>query len=188
MHDHADHARARGKNGFTLINLMLTLAIAGIAMTIGVPALNNLAARGQQTAEINSLVRHLHLTRSHAIKTGVNHVLCPSADGLACLGASQWDRGYILFQDKNKDGVRDPGEELLQAYRSTSEISIGMNSTSGRTQVTYRQDGFSVGSNLTLTFCDPERGIPPKAVILSNTGRTRVSKTRWDGSPLTCNP
>jgi type IV fimbrial biogenesis protein FimT len=188
MHDYAYRTRACGIRGFTLINLMLSLAIATIAMTIGVPAFKSLGARGQLTAEINSLVRHLHLTRSYAIKTGINHVLCPSADGVACLGSSQWDQGYILFQDGNRDGVRDPGEELMQTYRSTSGIAIGMQSTRGRIQVTYRQDGFSVGSNLTLTFCDPEKGIPPKAVILSNTGRTRVSTTRWDGSPLSCSP
>lgn len=188
MRQLAYRRRVCGIGGFTLINLMLTLAIASIAMTIGLPAFKSLGARGQQTAEINSLVRHLHLTRSHAIKTGINHVLCPSADGVSCLGTSRWDEGYILFRDHNRDALRDPGETLLQAYRSTSGIAIGMNSTSGRTQVTYRQDGFSVGSNLTLTFCDPENSIPPKAVILSNTGRTRVSTTRWDGSPLICNP
>ena len=188
MHDHAFRPRTCGNRGFTLINLLLSLAIAGIAMAIGVPAFNSLSARAQQTSEINTLVRHLHLTRSFAIKTGVNHVLCPSNNGADCLGSSQWDQGYILFEDLDRDGDRDTEEKLIQTYRSTSGIAIDMQSTSGRTRVTYRQDGFSVGSNLTLTFCDPNLEIPPKAVILSNTGRTRVSMTRWDGSPLSCTP
>ncbi len=188
MHEHAFIRRARGINGFTLINLMLSLAIASIAMTVGVPAFKSLSARGQQTAEINNFVRHLQLTRSHAVKTGINHVLCPSSDSADCLGSSQWNQGYILFEDRDSDGSRGPGEKLLRTYRSTSGIEIAMQSTSGRTQVTYRQDGFSVGSNLTLTFCDPDKGIAPKAVILSNTGRARVSTTRWDGTPLSCSP
>ena len=188
MHDHAMRPRAYGHRGFTLINLMLSLAIASLAMAIGVPAFKSLSARAEQTSEINSLARHLQLTRSYAIKTGTNHVLCPSSNGSDCLGSSQWDQGYILFEDTDRDGARGTGEKLLHAYRSNSGIAIDMRSTSGRTQVTYRQDGFSVGSNLTLTFCDPDQGIPPKAVILSNTGRTRVSTTRWDGTPLNCSP
>jgi type IV fimbrial biogenesis protein FimT len=173
-------------SGFTLLNLLVTLAVAGIILTVGVPALKGLSARTQQTAEINNFVRHLHLTRSYAIKTGLNHVLCPSADGLVCLGSNRWDQGYILFEDLNRDGTRSPDEKLLHAHRSTKRFVIDMQSSSGRTQVTYRQDGFSVGSNLTLTFCDPRQVIAPKAVILSNTGCSRVSTTRWDGSPLNC--
>ena len=188
MHERASRRRIREILGFTLINLMTTLAVAGIALGIGVPALKNLSASAQQTAEINTFVRHLQLTRSYAVKTGQNHVLCPSADGIGCLGSSQWDQGYILFEDLDRDGTRGADEHLLRAYRSTSGIEIAMQSTSGRSQVTYRQDGFSVGSNLTLTFCDPEKGVSPKAVILSNTGRARVSTTRWDGSPLSCSP
>jgi type IV fimbrial biogenesis protein FimT len=61
-----------------------------------------------------------------------------------------------------------------------------MRSTQGRKQIIYRADGRSAGSNLTLTFCDPGDKVPPRAVILSNSGRARISQTRWDGTPLSC--
>lgn len=172
--------------GFTLLELLISVAIATLILAIGIPAFNSLSARSQQTAEINSLVRHLQLARSSAIKTGNHHVLCPSKDMLGCLGDTRWESGYILFEDRNQDAIRDPHETLVRVSRPTGNFDIAMQTTAGRKLVIYRADGRSAGSNLTLTFCDPGKSIQPKAVILSNSGRTRVSTTRWDGTPLTC--
>lgn len=187
MQRNAAYCPASRLYAFTLLELLISLAFVGLILTIGIPALNSLSARSQQTAEINRLVRHLQLARSSAIKTGRDHILCPSKDMLACRGDSRWDGGYILFKDRNKDGIRDPHETLVQVSRPSGKIDIDMQSSAGRKLVIYRADGRSAGSNLTLTFCDPNKSIPPKAVILSNSGRTRVSTTRWDGAPLTCN-
>jgi type IV fimbrial biogenesis protein FimT len=174
--------------GLTLLEVLVTLAIIALVLGIGVPAFHGLSAGSRQTAEINNFVRHLQLARSSAIKTGRDHVLCPSSDMRLCQEGTDWEAGYILFEDSNRDGLRDAREPLVQISRPTSEIGIDMRSTQGRKQVTYRADGRSAGSNLTLTFCDPSKHIPPKAVILSNTGRPRIATTRWDGTPLTCSP
>ncbi|MEJ2466261.1 MAG: GspH/FimT family protein [Candidatus Thiodiazotropha sp.] len=184
----ASYRYAAGERGFTLLELLTTLALAALLLTITVPALNSLSARNQQTAEINRFIRHLQLARSHAVKTGRDHVLCPSSNMTDCRGNAHWEQGYILFQDSDSDGNRSPSESLLQVSKPMGNIGIAMQSTSGRKAVIYRADGHSAGSNLTLTFCDPENDIAPKAVIVSNTGRARVSTTRWDGTPLNCPP
>jgi type IV fimbrial biogenesis protein FimT len=174
--------------GFTLLELLITLAVVTIVLAIGVPAFNRLTTGNQQTAEINRLIRSLQLGRSNAILSGFNHILCPSSNGIDCLAGIDWGQGYILFEDRNENEARDPEEKLLHVSRPSGKIGIDMHSTIGRQWVVYRSDGRSAGSNLTLTFCDPEDRIPPKAVILSNMGRARVSSTRWDGSPLNCDP
>jgi type IV fimbrial biogenesis protein FimT len=174
--------------GLTLLELMISLVVLATILTLGVLAFSSLAARSQQTAEINRFVRSLQLTRSYAIKSGYDHVLCPSNDFINCLEGTTWERGYLLFEDRNADRLRNPGEKLLHVTQPAGKIGIAMHSTSGRQLVIYRPDGRSDGSNLTLTFCDPERQIPPKAVILSNTGHARVSTSHWDGSPLICDP
>jgi type IV fimbrial biogenesis protein FimT len=179
---------AAGKRGFTLLELLISLALAAMLLTIGVPALNTLSARNQQTAEINRFVRHLQLARSHAVNAGRDHILCPSSNMQDCRGDSHWEQGYILFQDRDGDGNRSAGESLLQVSRPMRNIAIDMQSTTGRKAVIYRANGRCAGTNLTLTFCDPEHDIAPKAVIVSNTGRARVSTTRWDGTPLNCPP
>jgi type IV fimbrial biogenesis protein FimT len=178
--------RAVPKNGFSLIELLTTLAAGVIVLGIGIPSLNSLLAGNHQSSEINTFVRNLHLARSYAVKTGENHVLCPSNDSASCLVTTSWDQGFIMFQDDNRNGTRERDETLLQVNDPSGDFAINMSSTQGRKKIIYRSTGRSAGSNLTLTFCDPESGIAPKAVILSNTGRARVSKTRWDGTALTC--
>jgi type IV fimbrial biogenesis protein FimT len=182
----ASVGRAVPKNGFSLIELLTSLAAGTIVLGIGIPALHTLLASNHQSSEINKFVRHLHLARSYAVKTGEDHVLCPSNNSLSCLDVTSWDQGYILFQDDNQNGTREEFEALLRVSDPSGEFDIDMSSTQGRKKIIYRSTGRSAGSNLTLTFCDPEKDVRPKAVILSNTGRARISKTKWDGSPLTC--
>jgi len=174
------------ENGLTLIELLITLALASIILIVGIPSFQRFSAGNIQSAEINNLVRHINLARSEAVKSGHNHVLCPSRDLATCLDDTGWDRGFILFRDRNKNDIREEDEPLLRASRPTTEVDIVMQSTQGRKQIVFRPDGRSAGSNLTLTFCGPKWEIPPKAVILRNSGHARVSKTRWDGSPLDC--
>lgn len=173
-------------NGFTLVELLITLAVGIIVIGIGVPSFLSLAASNHQSSEINTFVRHLALARSYAVKTGRDHVLCPSSDLLSCLDATRWDEGFILFEDTNENGIKESDEALVYTSQPSGKFGIDMQSTKGRKKIIYRADGRSAGSNLTLTFCDPEGDVTPKAVILSNTGRARISKTRWDGSALRC--
>lgn len=186
MQRNALHALFAPENGFTLIELLVTLALTLTLLSIGIPSLQSLAAGSRQTAEINSFVRHLKLARSEAVKSGRDHVLCPSADLSHCRDDTTWQRGFILFEDGNEDGTRDAEEPLDHVNRPTGQIGIDMQSTEGRTYITFRADGRSAGSNLTLTFCDPAGAVPPKAVILSNSGRARISPTDPDGNPLSC--
>ena len=188
MQRNAHYPRESRQHGLTLLEVLATLALTALILGIGVPAFNGLGASSRQTAEINNFVRHLQLARSNAVKTGRDHVLCPSSDMKLCREDTDWEQGYILFEDSNSNGLRDNREPLVQASRPASEIGIDMQSTAGRKHVTYRADGRSAGSNLTLTFCDPSKHIPPKAVILSNTGRPRIATTRWNGAPLACVP
>jgi type IV fimbrial biogenesis protein FimT len=182
----ASAGRAVPKNGFSLIELLTVLAVGIIALGIGIPSLNTLLSGNHQSTEINKFVRHLHLARSYAVNTGEDHVLCPSSDNISCLDATSWDQGFILFQDDNQNGKREQDESLLRVSDPSGKFAIDMSSTQGRKKIIYRSSGRSAGSNLTLTFCDPEKSVNPKAVILSNTGRARISKTKWDGSPLIC--
>jgi type IV fimbrial biogenesis protein FimT len=179
-----DHAVL--ENGFSLLELLITLVIGALLLTIGIPSFQVFAAGNQQTSEINGFVRHLNLARSAAVKTGRDHVLCPSTDLIWCSNDTQWSEGYILFKDDNENRLRDPEEPLLHINRPTGKIGISMQSTSGRKKIIYRADGHSAGTNLTLTFCDPEGKVAPRAVILRNAGWARISETQAEGLPLDC--
>lgn len=67
--------------GFTIVELMLTLAVAAVILSLGVPSFQGLVERNQLTSGINQFVSSLTLTRSEAVKRNQRVSLCSSSDG-----------------------------------------------------------------------------------------------------------
>jgi type IV fimbrial biogenesis protein FimT len=172
-------------SGFSIIEIITTLSIASVLLAIGIPSFQILTQSGRMTTAINTISTHLYLARSEAVKQGFNVVLCPSSDGLNCKDTMIWDEEIIMFADINKNGIKEAEENLLRHINITSK-SIRISTTTGRRKAIYDPKGFSMGKNVTFTFCDTNNKIDPKAVIVSNTGRARLSEHESDGSPLNC--
>lgn len=171
--------------GFTLLELLITLAIAAILLTLVAPAFAQLIASTRITTAINELLTTIHVTRSEAIKRTTRVALCPSADGLTCLDIPAWEQGWVAFVDGNRDRNLDAGELVLRQHPGFgTQLSIRSGT---RTRIVYDADGLAVGGlNGTYTFCDAGDTAPPKALILSNPGRARVSSTKSSGAALDC--
>ena len=105
---------ASHNRGLTLVESLATLTLGSLVLATGIPALSELMASNSIRSEVNSLVAHLQLTRSEAIKTGHRTVLCPSADGAHCLGSSDWGNGYMVFVDEDADRTRDLSERVVR--------------------------------------------------------------------------
>jgi len=174
----------RCQRGFTLLELITGLSITAIVTATGVPAFNELIQKNRLTTEINTFVTHLHYVRSEAIKRGIRGVMCRSNDGNTCSRTQGWEEGWIIFADKNANREYDGDDELLFVQQARKN---GINITSGRRRtIVYQNTGQSPGSNGTYVFCSPAYPEFAKAVIISNTGRPRLSTVRPDGSSLNC--
>lgn len=171
--------------GFTLLELMITLAVAAILVTAVVPAFSQLLASTRITTSINELMTHIHLARSEAIKRGTQVGICPSENGTTCLGSVGWSRGWIVFIDENWDENRNPTERVLGLHGAMPpQITIH---PGRRARIVYEADGTLAGVfNGTFELCDVNNAAEPKAIIISVIGRPRVSLTRSDGNPLRC--
>jgi type IV fimbrial biogenesis protein FimT len=172
-------------SGFTLIELITSLSIASILLAIGIPSFQILTQSNRMTGAINTITSHLNLARSEAVKRGIDVVLCPSDDGLDCKSTMIWDKEIIMFTDINKNRHLDPEEELIRHINLNPE-SIRITTTIGRKKAVYDFRGFSMGYNVSFTFCDTFDKTDPKAVIVSNSGRARISDTKADGTELDC--
>jgi len=101
--------------GFTLLELMVVLAIAGILMAVGIPAMGDFLRNGRITAAASDVMAALHFTRSEAIKRRQPVTLCTSTDTINADGSQNDDptcaasdelTGWFSFVDLNQSGTR----------------------------------------------------------------------------------
>ena len=104
--------------GFTLLELVVVVAVAGILLVTGVPALQDMVRNNRLVTETNDLVAHLNLARSEAIKRRTRVAICSStAAGAAvpaCDGGTDWDTGWVVFVDADSDGVVDSAADVIR--------------------------------------------------------------------------
>ena len=172
------------RSGHTLPEFVFTMAIVVGLLGWGIPSFRDLRHDASRTREVNQLVHAVHLARSEAIKRNGVVSLCPSADGRSCgPGGSPWHGGWIVFVNSDRDSpaVRDAGEELLRAFAPWPDGTVQAN----RPTLSFRPFG-QMGVTATFTFCDGRGPPAARAVIISQTGRPRVSDRSASNGPLTC--
>jgi type IV fimbrial biogenesis protein FimT len=133
---------------------------------------------------VNQFIHAIYLARSEAIKRNGVVSLCPSADGSACGPAgTAWQQGWIVFVNLDRDSParRDANEPLLHAYAPWASGRVNAN----RTTLSFRSFG-QMGVTATFTFCDERGSSAARAVIISQTGRPRVSDRSAAGKALSC--
>ncbi|TVS13247.1 MAG: prepilin-type N-terminal cleavage/methylation domain-containing protein [Wenzhouxiangella sp.] len=161
------HAR-----GLTIVELMITLAVAAILASVGVPAMGGFIAESRITTKSNVLMAHVQFARNAAITMRSNVVACPSADQQGCSGDNRWDQGWIVFIDRENQGAPSSPEDVLRVIAPETRLLLH---SAGRTRVRFQPGGGAFGTNLTIRVCDPTGRASPRAVIVSNPGRARVS-------------
>lgn len=85
--------------GFTLIELMVTLAVAGIVLGIAIPSFNQSMRNNSSSALGTELAGVLNYARAEAIKRAKRVSVCASNDGATCLAADNWKQGWLVFID-----------------------------------------------------------------------------------------
>jgi len=105
-------------HGFTLVELMVTLAIAAIVMALGVPSFQGMMRNNRAATHMNEFTSALNLARSEAVKRGQSASLCPSSDQAACttIDTTNWTVGWIVFVDTNANDTFDGGDTLIRVY------------------------------------------------------------------------
>ncbi len=159
--------------GTTLFELSITLSVAAILLTLGIPSLLDFHARRQLQASRVELMSSLQAARMHAVSYGKHVLLCPSDDGEICANGTDWSGGWIVFIDDDRNRERSAGEALLWRG-SVDDAQQRISTTRGRTRIRYSPLGTAPGTNLSITLC--HRALPQTSskLIVSNAGRARV--------------
>src|SRR3990167_5069797 len=90
--------RLARERGFTLIELMITLAVFAALLAVMVPSYSDMTLGSKLRSQANDLVAGAVLARSEAIKRNAAVRMCVSADGASCI-AGGWEQGWVVFHD-----------------------------------------------------------------------------------------
>lgn len=181
------HNQARG---FTLLELMITIAILAILLAIAVPSFQSLMASNRLTGATNEFIAAINTARAEAIRRGQRVTLCTSSSGTGCT-ATDWHTGWILFNDTDGDAALDAAPEtiLRAGAAAATGITITGNANVNR-YISYTPDSAAklVGGAFqagTIRVVSDSTALTQNVscIILANGGRTRVTKpTTHDGA------
>ena len=131
------------QRGFTLIELIITVAIVVILLTVGVPSFQEMMRSNRAATHANEFLTALNFARSEAVKRGRNVSLCPSTDQATCTGGTNWAAGWIVFfvNDDGDDEVLRVWEALSGNPTFTGPPTLGYQPTGER--VTGTEDPFN---------------------------------------------
>ena len=165
--------------GFTLLELVVTLAVLAVVLGIGLPAFGPAIERIRVTNTYNVLTTSLMSARATAIARGEPVTVCPSHDGLHCRDDHIWEDGWIIFLDAQRTGDPASPRSILRRIDSIG-AHLTLRSTQGRPRVRYLSNGRAPGSNVSLRLCGREDERLIGMVVVNNSGRARSQ--RFDGT------
>jgi len=178
-------SRSFRTRGFTLIELMVTVVILAVTVTVASPGMQQMVQGSRLRSDTSRLLDALNLARSEAILRNIPVSLCPSPMALSgeatCDG--EFAGGWIVFTNGNRDAVVDAGaDEVVRVFAAIGDGYTLTNLAGTRSideLITYLPDGSS-RRNLSLLLCPPGRGVvEPWRVVLNTVGRARAA--RGDG-------
>lgn len=175
------HYHRAALKGFTVVELMITVVLAAVLLTLAVPAFTDLIANNRMRSEVFALRGLLMEARSEAVTERNNVTVCRSSDGLTCSGT--WNDGYIAFFDTDIDGTVGPGERVILA-RTPDTKGIDISFSHNLNRVTYNSRGNAQvpGNNFngTFTLCDDRGDTAAKGLVVSPVGTLSVAIDRDD--------
>lgn len=161
---------------------LAVLCVAGVLAAVAMPAARSFGQSAKLSASSGDFLTHLHLARSEAIKRRTAVVMCKSSDGQACGTNGGWEQGWIVFQDRNGNGARDPGEALLQhvqrlpaGFRLRGNLNVARYVSFVPSGATRTAGGAFQAGTITACFQSPA---PTEArqIVINAVGRPRVQK------------
>lgn len=172
-------------HGFTLVEIMIALAVLSILGTLAIPSFADLFDDSSRANAVNSFIHTIFLARSEAMKRGEMVSICQSTNATSCdrAGGGNWNRGWIVFANRDRDEppVRDDDEALLYVHEGWRTGNISSN----RLAFSFRPHIQGV-VNGTLVFCDRRGSTAARAIIVSHVGRPRVAQRDSSNRPLRC--
>lgn len=180
-------ARQTSTGGFSAVELLVVLAIAGILATIAVPSFQALMQGNRISGEIGSLVDDLQFARAEALRTGQFVSICASSDQRNCnVGSGDWRSGWIVFSDAGNNRTVDSTDTILRVRAAFTNTDT-FQSSPVTAALTFNRTGFAIGLNTEVLMrvkTTPVNAQMTRCLAINVVGRMQLQTASTN--PTTC--
>ncbi len=110
------------KHGFTLIEILITIAIAAILLSIVVPSFTSLIESSKARTTRDSLISSIYAAKQQSQSERVNVYLCPTSNGTSCLTTTSWGTDWLVYEDNDSSGALNNSDTII--INSSSKINL----------------------------------------------------------------
>lgn len=168
--------------GFTLMELIVTLAVAAVFVAIAVPSYRATINRNSVATQVNDFLAALNYARSEAITRGLVVRMCKSGDGANCANSGGWQQGWLVYTDVDND--KSPTtSDILRIASALGGGTTMLGNANVDDDVRFDANGFALGNNGTIFACDSD-GDNLTNITIASSGRV-LSKAPDSGDSCT---
>lgn len=165
--------------GFTLIELMVTLAVVAILAMVAVPSMRTIIQNNRISTQVNNLLSDINLARSEAIRGPVNVQICTwnstaNPSNPACDGGNVWSGGRVICADRNNNGVFCEADELVRSREGLASMTLTPGAVIN--SITFDTRGLRLAAaDVDFRLCDYRGTTSARLIKITRTGQASSS-------------